>query len=107
MLTRDARSGNGEFGGRLERGVHESFNFRRAGLDAAVGRLLHRAEQFVGDIYRGNHRDANDVTGRKLTPSQIHAPVNERRKVRDVLRVQRTADSVALALDIDVDHAGL
>ena len=107
MLTRDARSGNGEFGGRFQRGVHEPFDFRGAGLEPAVGGLLHRAEQLVGDIQGGNHRDADDVGGRQFTAGLIHASIDERRDVRDVLRVQRAADGVALALNIDMDHAGL
>ena len=107
MLTRGARSGNGEFGGLVERGVDEAFEIGGPGLEAALGRVLTGAEQLIRDIQRGDDGDPHDVVGRQFSAGQIHALIDERRDVRDVLRIQRAADRVALALNIDVDHAGL
>jgi hypothetical protein len=50
---------------------------------------------------------ARHVGRRDFARRQIHARVDEGRDIRDVLRVERAPNRVALALDVDVDDARL
>ena len=67
----------------------------RACVDVAA------AEQLVGDVERGEHRQAQRVAGRRRVGGGAHLLVDVARQPRDVLRIERAADRVALPVDLD------
>ncbi len=68
--------------------------------------VVARAEELVGDVERGEHGDLQAVSLRTLPHRQPHLLVHVRRELRHVGVLQRAADRIALAVNLDVDDAG-
>ena len=62
-----------------------------------------RAEVLVGDVERGEHGDLQRVARGTFLQRQPHLLVHVGGELRDVGRIERAADRVPLAVDVDGD----
>jgi hypothetical protein len=76
-------------------------------VELAVGFRLRAAgaEVLVGDIERDQDREPEGVAGRRALGGDVHLALDVGRQVGDIPLVERAADWVSLARDLDGDHA--
>src|SRR6187401_979283 len=89
----------------IERGGDQPLQIVRAPYQL---RVLERAraaaaEQLVGDVERGQHRDLQRLARRHLVSGARHLAVDIAGELDDVLLVELAADRVAQPLDLDRD----
>jgi hypothetical protein len=93
--------------GDAKRKIQHAFEFSGPVREAVVARshVVARLEELVGDIERGEHGNFEAVALRALPHGQPHLFIHVRSEFGHVALLERAADGVSLAVNLDVDDA--